>query len=89
MTSKKTTAYDGPIIYVGPSLPNGLLNRNALFIGAQLPKHVQDLADNDADFKSFLIKPSELGKMNVKLKDQTSVESYRFKSVQQKYKGLK
>lgn len=76
------------IVYAGPSLPNGLLKQNTVFLNGELPPHVKDFA-NDADFAYFLINTSKLGEMIVKLKNKSSFESIKFQAVSNKFKGAK
>jgi hypothetical protein len=86
--SKKRALETGPIVYAGPTLPNNLLRQNTTFKDGIFPEHINELA-KDEDFNFFLISPSKLGEMIVKLKNHSSLEYSRFTSLAHKLKGLK
>ncbi len=77
------------LIYMGPSLPDGLLKNSAMYYAGVLPSYLQTLMDNDKDIKSFVVPVSKIAAIHNKLRDKTSIEYARFVRILETHKGAK
>jgi len=60
MAKKKTkTAKPGPQIYIGPTLPGGVLSANTIFKNG-LPPHVEQLQQERPEIKNLIVPVSDL-----------------------------
>lgn len=57
---KKAGAKAGPMVYVGPTLPNGLLARFTVFSGGEFVPHVKELADKSPALRGLIVPVSQL-----------------------------
>lgn len=58
--AKKTETKAEPMIYVGPTLPNGLLARYAVFCGGDYPPHIKELRSKSAALRGLFVPVSQL-----------------------------
>lgn len=63
-----------PTMYIGPSLPNGQLNKNTIFKNGVLLPHVYDLIHNCPAIKHLIVPVSKLAAAQAKLSDRSSPE---------------
>ena len=62
MVRKKTDKQKKPetTIYIGRSLPSGLLPQYTVFKGGEIPKHLTELVKNNAAIRGLIVPVSEL-----------------------------
>ena len=58
--SKKTDAKVEPMVYIGPTLPHGLLARYAVFCGGDYPPHIKELRSKSAALRGLFVPVSQL-----------------------------
>ncbi|NNV06215.1 hypothetical protein ETC03_07110 [Geobacillus sp. MMMUD3] len=63
-----------PLVYIGPSLPGGLLTRYTIFSNG-IPAHLQGYCEECLSFKQLFVPPERLALAENNLKDPTSAES--------------
>lgn len=64
-----------PTIYIGPSLPSGVLAKNTVFKAGVLLPHIEELIHNCPAIKHMIIPVSKLAAAQAKLNDRSSPES--------------
>lgn len=69
------------LIYVGPTLPGGVLHKSAVYRAGELPAHVQRLAEGNADLAALFVPASKLGAFQQKVADPASMEAERVRRV--------
>ena len=75
------------VIYLGPSLPNGLLKNASMFYNGVLPIYVEEIANNDKNVAYFLVPVSKIAEIKNKLRDKASIDYARFVKIVETYKG--
>lgn len=80
-SSDKPKAKPEALIYVGPSLPGGVLHKNAVYRAGELPAHVKQLAEGNADLAALFVPASKLGAWQQKSADPASIEAERVRRV--------
>lgn len=75
------------VMYLGPSLPNGLLNHAVLYVGGVLPQYVQDLIDGNNDIKALTVPVSKIAEIKSNLRNKSSLDHARFVRITETYKG--
>lgn len=79
-----------PSIYIGPSLPNGQLNKNTIFKFGVLLPHIEKLIHNCPAIKHLIVPTSKLSTAQAKLSDRSSPESAWSKEILNHFiKGVK
>lgn len=63
-----------PLVYIGPSLPGGLLTRYTIFSNG-IPAHLQGYCEECPSFKQLFVSPDRLALAENNLKDPASAES--------------
>jgi hypothetical protein len=71
-----------PLIYVGPSLPGGLLTKYTIFSNG-IPDHLKAHFAKCPAFKQLFIPVSQLPAVESRLKDATSAESVFYRQTEQ------
>lgn len=74
IVEQQKTAQQEPLIYVGPSLPNGLATKYTTFSNG-IPVHLSTHFEKCPAFKQLLIPVSQLAETEKRLNDATSAES--------------
>jgi hypothetical protein len=77
----KAKAKAEAVIYVGPTLPGGVLHKSAVYRGGELPAHIKALKDGNADLAALFVPASKLGAFQQKLADPASIEAERVRRV--------
>gem|GEM_PF-6317822 len=80
-SSDKPKAKPEALIYVGPSLPGGVLHKNAVYRAGELPANVKQLAEGNADLAALFVPASKLGAWQQKSADPASIEAERVRRV--------
>lgn len=70
------------LIYVGPSLPGGLLTKYTTFSNG-IPDHLKTHFEKCSAFKQLFIPVSQLPEVENRLKDTTSAESVFYRQTEQ------
>jgi hypothetical protein len=70
------------LIYVGPSLPNGLLTKYTIFSNG-IPEHLKAHFEKCPSFKQLFIPVSQLPAVENRLKDATSAEAVFYRQTAQ------
>ncbi|WJQ12758.1 hypothetical protein QT238_11255 [Geobacillus stearothermophilus] len=63
-----------PLVYIGPSLPGGLLTRYTIFSNG-IPTHLQGYCEKCPSLKQLFVPPERLALAENNLKDPASAES--------------
>jgi hypothetical protein len=78
-----------PLVYFGPTLPNGKLSQFTVFRGG-LPRHVDELVKSLPVLQLLFVHPSKLNLSRVKLADSSSPEWASFQEVKAHFnKGVR
>ncbi|CAM4111150.1 hypothetical protein [Mesobacillus thioparans] len=80
MSGKKQQKTGQPqtLVYVGPTIKNGLLQQNSVYRGT-LPEHIKKLVKEEGSLAELFIDVKELGEFNRKVNNQGSRENQLFK----------
>jgi len=79
-SKQKAPAKAERLIYCGPNLPGGLLQRNAIFKGGISP-HLQAAISKCPEIRTLFVKPSDLSRVNTALGQPGSLENLCYQAV--------
>ncbi|WP_312523534.1 hypothetical protein [Anaerospora sp.] len=79
-SKQKAPAKAERLIYCGPNLPGGLLQRNVIFKGGISP-HLKAVTSKCPEIKALFVKPEDLSRVNTALGQQGSLENLRYQAV--------
>lgn len=78
------------VMYLGPSLPDGLLKHSALYSGGVLPEYLQELSDENKDIKALIVPVFKIAETKNNLRNKSSLDYARFARILETYtKGAK
>ncbi|MCM0759606.1 hypothetical protein M7775_13690 [Sporomusa sphaeroides DSM 2875] len=69
------------LIYCGPSLPGGLLQRHTIYKGG-IPEHLKDVVEKCPGIKSLFVPPAKLQAVTTAIQSSGSLENLRYKEIQ-------
>lgn len=73
------------LIYVGPSLPGGLLTKYSTFLNG-VPAHIKAFFEQCQGLKQLFIPVSQLSEVELRLKDPTTAESVFYRQIEQYFR---
>ncbi len=75
------------VMYLGPSIKDGLLKHSALFLAGELPTYVQELSDTNKDINALLVPVSKIAETKNNLRNKSSLDYARFVRITETFKG--
>lgn len=75
------------VMYLGPSIRDGLLKHSAMFLGGVLPQYLQELSDSDRDIKALIVPVSRIAETKKNLRNKSSLDYARFARITETFKG--
>ena len=78
---KKAEAKAGPVVYVGPTLPNGLLGRFTVFGSSECLPHVRELMDKSPALRGLIVPISQLNQARKDVETQGNLLNLYAKDV--------
>ena len=78
------------VMYLGPSVKDGLLKHSAMYSGGVLPEYLQKLSDENKDIKALIVPVSKIAETKNNLRNKSSLDYARFARILETYtKGAK
>lgn len=80
-SKKKSKAKVEPMVYVGPTLPNGILARFTVFKGGEFLPHIKELIDRHSSVRGLIVPISQLAQAKKDVETQGHILNLYAKNV--------